>query len=436
MNTSFSIDYEWFPANHGDESERWTLAELAINVGSWCGTEVEDVLAKTVRNSARLSALHLAEWFAANWWRLLWEPRSETLAWRVSHKMGNAGHGFIWPDLSFSSDWQSVHVSSRPTALWEAEPIRYLNDFDQFVSIRDFEAGVGNFIDGTIARLSSIQTSRTNLSLLWNEVARERSDPESSEVRMLEACMGYDPDQAPQALLCTLQQHMESFGGKAIAEMATAYKGQAIGHLMDLWGSASQNGVLVQVPQCAYIRDRITADADHSAMPWQRAEQAAKIAREVWGLSPPIPTTRFYDLLGISQHSYLEDQTTAWGPFIAGFRDTSESDRFNISLNRKYGASRRFDLVRILADHLVTGEDDVLLPGTRSRTSRQKFQRAFAQEFLCPSDALLEHVTDDFPNSDDIFDAAQYFGVSHMVVLTTLVNKGVLRRESLEDWTH
>ena len=204
MNTSFSIDYEWFPANHGDESERWTLAELAINVGSWCGTEVEDVLAKTVRNSARLSALHLAEWFAANWWRLLWEPRSETLAWRVSHKMGNAGHGFIWPDLSFSSDWQSVHVSSRPTALWEAEPIRYLNDFDQFVSIRDFEAGVGNFIDGTIARLSSIQTSRTNLSLLWNEVARERSDPESSEVRMLEACMGYDPDQAPHALLYTL----------------------------------------------------------------------------------------------------------------------------------------------------------------------------------------------------------------------------------------
>ena len=133
----------------------------------------------------------------------------------------------------------------RPTALWEAEPIRYLNDFDQFVSIKDFEAGVGDFIDGTVARLSSIQTSQTNLSLLWNEVARERNDPESSEVRMLEACMGYDPDQAPHALLYTLQQNMESFGRKAIAEIATAYKSQAIGHLMDLRGSASQDSVFV-----------------------------------------------------------------------------------------------------------------------------------------------------------------------------------------------
>ena len=95
---------------------------------------------------------------------------------------------------------------------------------------------------------------------------------------------------------------------------------------------------------------------------------------------------------------------------------------------------RALDLVRILAVHLVTEEQDVLLPGTRSRTSRQKFQRAFAQEFLCPSDALLEHVTDDLPNSDDVFDASQYFGVSPMVVLTTLVNKGVLGRESLDSW--
>ena len=435
MNTSFSIDYEWLPSTHGDESERWTLADLAISVGSWCGTEVEDVRAKTVRSSARLSALHLAEWFAANWWRLLWEPRSETYAWRASHRIGNAGHGFIWPDLSFNSDWQSVHVSSRPTASWEAEPIRYLNDFDQFVPIRDFEVGVGDFIDGTIARLSSIQTSQTNLSLLWNEVTRERNDPESFEVRMLEACMGYDPDEAPQSLLVALQQHMGSLGSKAIAEIAAAHKGEAISHMMDLRGSTSRNGVLVQVPRWAHIRDRIMAETDHSAMPWQRAEQAAKIARDVWDLSPPIPTARFCDLLGISQHGFLEDQTTAaWGPFIAGFRDATLSDGFSISLNRKYGASRRFDLVRILADHLVAEEEDVLLPGTHSRTSRQKFQRAFAQEFLCPSDALLEHVTDDFPNSDDVFDASQYFGVSPMVVLTTLVNKGVMGRESLDSW--
>ncbi len=282
--------------------------------------------------------------------------------------------------------------------------------------------------------MSSIQTSQTNLSLLWSEVTEERNDPESSEVRMLEACMGYDPDEAPDHLLSDLRQYMKRFGGNAIAEMAAAYRGQAIAHLMDLRGSANQSGVFVQVPQYAYIRDRIAAEADHSALPWQRAEQAARIARDVWGLSIPIPTSRLYDLLGVQQKRLLEDQPTAWGPYLAGFRETSDSDRFSVSLNRRYSTSRRFDLIRILADHLVTGEEDVLLPGTNSKTSRQKFQRAFAQEFLCPSDVLLEHAKSGIPDSDDIYDQARYFDVSPMVILTTLVNKGVLNRESLDSW--
>lgn len=103
MTTSFSIDYEWLSSENGDgdSANRSTLAELTINVGQWCVTEVEDTFAKTVRSSARLSALKLAEWFAINWWRLLWEPQANTYSWRSSHKVGNAGGGY-GPDLSFS----------------------------------------------------------------------------------------------------------------------------------------------------------------------------------------------------------------------------------------------------------------------------------------------------------------------------------------------
>ena len=434
MSSSFSIDYEWLPSNHGDVSERWTVAALVMNVGPWCATEVEDIFAKTVRSSARLSALHLAEWFAANWWRLLWEPRVDTYSWRVSHKVGSAGYGYVWPDMSFSSDWQSIHIRSRPTARWEAEPIRYLNHFDHLVSMSEFERGVEDFVNGTIARLSNAQNGQSSLSKLWNEVTYERLNPESSELRILEACMGYGPDEAPAGLLDNLQQHMDSFGASAIKEMAAAYKDQAVGHLMDLWGSADHYGIVVHVPQCDDIRSRINAETDDSDIPWKRAERAAKIARDIWDLAPPVSTRMFCELLGISQDGFLEDQPDAWGPFMAGFRDSAASDNFHISLNRKYRTSRRFDLVRLLADHLVTTEEDRLLPGTRSKTSRQKFQRAFAQEFLCPFDALTDHVISETPNSDEIYDAAQYFDVSPIVVHTTLVNKGVLGRESLDDW--
>ena len=145
MSPSFSIGYEWLPGENGDESERLTFAELAINVGQSCATEVEDIYAKTVRSSARLSALHLAEWFAANWWRLLWEPQANTYSWRASHKIGNAGNGYVWPDLSFSSDWHSVHVSALPTMRWNAEPIRYLNAFDIPNLHQRVRAGRGRF---------------------------------------------------------------------------------------------------------------------------------------------------------------------------------------------------------------------------------------------------------------------------------------------------
>ena len=78
------------------------------------------------------------------------------------------------------------------------------------------------------------------------------------------------------------------------------------------------------------------------------------------------------------------------GPY-AILRLIQDVDGHDISLNRKYGASRRFDLVRILADHLVAGEDDVLLPGTPlspEPSSVRSFSCSLSlKQFLCPSDA-------------------------------------------------
>jgi hypothetical protein len=63
------------------------------------------------------------------------------------------------------------------------------------------------------------------------------------------------------------------------------------------------------------------------------------------------------------------------------------------------------------------------LPAAGAKTQRQELQRAFAQEFLCPSsdpEAFLE----DKPVTDDaIEDDAVYFDVSPLLVRTELVNK-------------
>ena len=433
MNESFKIDYEWLPSDDGDASERATLASLFINVGVRRVTDVEDTLARSVRPSARLSALRLAEWFAANWWRLLWEPSSDTYDWLAAHNARNVGHGYVWPDLSFSSDWQSVHVATRPSSVYGAEPIRYLNRIDYELPISEFEKGVDDFVNGTIARLHSVGETNTNLSALWDEVMEERDDPDLSQQRALEACMGYDPDEAPSGLLDSLLDQMNSYGKSAMREVAAACKDQAVSIATDIHGEAHRNGMTVSVPNYGEIRARIATPLVSFDAPWRRAEHAAAIARKVWGVNPPISTEELCELLSIQESSLAEEESGKWSLLIAGFRDdaNTNSDSFHVLLNKPRETSRRFDLARIVGDHIAADANDMLLPGTRCYTSRQKFQRAFAQEFLCPFDTLRDHPNMNAPDDDDIQDAADYFSVSPLMIQTTLVNKGVLHRYTL-----
>ena len=299
--------------------------------------------------------------------------------------------------------------------------------------ISQFKKGVDDFVNGTIARLHSVGETGTDLSALWSEVMEERGDPDLSQQRALEACMGYDPDDAPTGLLDKLLGQMNSYGKSAMREVAAACKDQSVSIAADIHGETLSKGMTVSVPNCDEIRDRFATQSHVSDSPRQLAERAAAIAREVWGVKPPISTERLCDLLSIRQSSFLNGNFSAKSPLIAGFRDdaNADSDSFLISLNRPRETSRRFDLARLVADHIAADSNDTLLPGTRCYTSRQKFQRAFAQEFLCPFDTLREYSNMDAPDVDDIQDAADDFNVSYQVIQTTLVNKGVLHKDAL-----
>jgi Zn-dependent peptidase ImmA (M78 family) len=76
------------------------------------------------------------------------------------------------------------------------------------------------------------------------------------------------------------------------------------------------------------------------------------------------------------------------------------------------------------------------LPITTARTDRQKFQRAFAAEFLLPFQEMCEQLGglsfgEGEIRDDDIEDVAAQYQVSPLMVRTSLVNRGVLPREAL-----
>ena len=434
MTDSFRIDYEWLPREYGDEVELVTLAELDILFGkSRSATTLEDVLGKTVRSSARLSAIRLAEWFVFNWWRLCWEPQDNTLSWQMSHKVSNIGGGYVWPDLSFSTDWESIQIGVRHTEGWDGEPIRYLEDFDDRISLSEFERGIDEFVNGTIARLSSTLKRPTELSELWERVNYERRCPEVSDSRKLEACMGFDPDEAPDGLIDHLHEARDSYGRDAIQEVAVVSKNQTLTHIETLQNCAANRDSVARLPSYDKIRQRIMGQADEFEVPWKRARSAARIARESWGLNSKVDTSTLSEMFSVPEEELLEADSNITSPLSVGLRSDDNPEQFGFLSNRRHPHARRFAFARLVADHLTTLDNERLLPATDSKTARQKFQRAFAQEFLCPFDDLKLRFDAHAPTDDAIDEVAAYYGVSPRLVETTLVNNGVLDRETLYD---
>jgi Zn-dependent peptidase ImmA (M78 family) len=97
-------------------------------------------------------------------------------------------------------------------------------------------------------------------------------------------------------------------------------------------------------------------------------------------------------------------------------------------LRSRWAVGKRFELCRLIADGLIAPEGEFLLPATTAKTSRQKFQRAFAQEFLCPSSALLQRFGSLPPEDEDIETAAQHFEVSPLLVRSKLAYLNIVPR--------
>ena len=103
-----------------------------------------------------------------------------------------------------------------------------------------------------------------------------------------------------------------------------------------------------------------------------------------------------------------------------------------IVLRSHWRTGRRFEAGRLLADRLLAGTDDKLRPATGAATYRQKMQRAFAAELLCPVESLLDVLADDF-SEDARTTAAELFGVSPLAVTAVLANNGFVDWEDVRD---
>lgn len=441
LTHSFEIDIDnWIPSNVGDPEVQETVGEIIIKVNNYCVTELEDRRAKTVRKSVRASALQLASWLVSNWWRLRWEPDKESVQaelgsvdWELSHSMPAAGGGYVWPPLTLASDGQRILLKCDGLTKNDDStlaPIRYLNSFFEVVEPASFESGVTDFVERVIARLDSTGYRKSVLHELWSEVSRERKNQALTSRRKLEALMGIDPDDNPD-LVSRLLKWQPTVGKGALEEIAAACESQNVEAILGTASDATKSvKTYAEISEPRKIRELpVFAESNGPKAPWKRGQEAAYAIRQIWGFGmDPIKTSAIADRLQISESKLQEVHSEI--SFSLAVRGPSE-DKFKLILNRKHEPSRRFDVARLIGDHIFMNSGDQWRPATRSFTARQKFQRAFAAEFLCPSDELLRRYNGPF-GFDDLDEItlriAEDYKVSQQVVMHHLANRGQIPR--------
>jgi hypothetical protein len=421
----------WEAAGLGTPEVLASTGRLRLHVGDINLTEHEDTFSRTIRQEVLVSAYPLALGIAGNWWRLLHEPRPPerlrpTTEWRLAHEWPAANAGTIWPALVMASEGDTIQFQATIAAGSREQSVRYLNTLPAPISFshEQVESALDAFVASVLDRLEAWDGIHTELLDLWQELKDERADDEVSCYRGLEACLGFDPDEAPELLMEQSLHMAATMGARNFSEIAPVY------------GQASQSNAfglqqLQQLLESPALEARLQLVAVfqkpiQARTPWRRAQQLSCALRQYLGLSnEPIPTDLLCDLFGLSPQVFESTLPTKRQPIAVAV--PGPTGHIALHLRKRFPSARRFELARLIGDALITGSrPQPWFVSSDIPTERQKIQRAFAAEFLCPAEGAFEQLNGDY-SEPAVEQVAERFGVSTEIVENLIANQEVNR---------
>ena len=420
-----------------DPEEEATLGLLKILAGDDLLTAGTDNSGNetSYREGPYVSGYHLAEWLAWNWWRLRWEsslPAQNPEGWDggFAHRMASAGHGYVWPNITISTDGFRTRLVSERSSRSDASNFHYAGARPVNVPAAELEAAIDDFVPVVVKLTSDAGLVDTNLHVLWQELQSEREDPEMARFRKFEALLGCDPGELDDEVWEKRLADAGVLGERALEEIA-------IGGNADLSGMPSARQIAEITNRAGF--DINPADGASVDVPelWQwgdiaawRIGVSAAIAlrsQERLGDSP-IANDVLASLAGTSADVIGKNEPG--DKFAWVFRQCNEPAQ--VALRSKWETGRRFELARLLGDNIFSagmpGGPEPLSPATQSYSYRQKVQRAFAAELLSPWPAVKEMLGNDY-SEENREQVADHFSVSQMTIRTLLMNNADIQDE-------
>lgn len=374
----------------------------------------------------RVSAYRFAEWLVWHWWRLRWEPSPSkpngNLSWRQAHETSSIGGGWLWPHITFNGDGEFMTVDSQSSEATESEPVSYVGDQECQVRASVFERGLDGFVNAVLGRLEAEGFRRSPLTDMWRELSDERNDESATKYRRIEALLGCNPDEAPADVV---NEHLEAakiIGNRAADEIAAepALRDNPTSWLVPRTWRAWPYPMMVRHDSATAMDATVAAQldslvSDAATQPWHHlGGRLAHTLRDTERLGEgAITDTNLADVTGIRRSLLQGPKESDWQSPISFIWAR------HVSFRTPSRIERRFDTARLLGDMLCWTGDEPLRLATSTQTFRQKVQRAFAEELLCPTESLVDMVGTN-PSEPQRHQAADEFAVPPGLVDTQL----------------
>jgi hypothetical protein len=421
MNRDFKINFEWEdPMKARGQELRATWARMEILVGDIPITRLIDSKSKSIRNSIYGPLYPIAEWIAMNWWPLLHENeaphtvRARTYGHR--HNLHSASEGFSLPNLLFRPSGRMMDLAWAAKRI-PAAGIEFLESGADSLPAESVKDEIADFLIAVIGRLESEGITGTPLQVEWNAIQLMDSDEE--QFCKFAASLGEDPfslnDDSRVQMVDLAARIPRELSGEFIAAIDFGNLAEHLRNLNEVLKLAATSLPPLNIP---ILENDLRLSPNHGT-PWEHGYQLARHMREKLGLNGNLlaDDTALAKAIG-AENSFLDDRATPAdrNPLWAGFDALlAPSDKggpvFMIGKNR--GDSRRYAFCRALYDSL-SGASSALV--SKARTDRQRANRAFAAELLAPSDLLRKRVNQDVTDDVLVWELAEEFGVSEMVI--------------------
>jgi len=409
-----SIEWCDDAANAAPE-ERATVASLQLCVKGLNVTQ--HLAAGQSADRITISLYGLAEGLVHDWWTIF-GARDRMIS------LTRYRTGYLVPDLRFGFDGAAFEIQAHQ-CVYEQPDVRFWAGPSEVLSRAEGEAWLSGLIEDILLRLRQRGLTRTGAALRWQRVMASRRSEAEAIFCEAAGSLGLDPYQIDEGTADFIEKAETLFDREALVEFVSGA------------GEVDQSRLLNWVEQMVRHKGfryrladlRPVVDETVETVPtrpnekaWERGYRRARRMRKILALGENGRLKSFIDLakrLGASKGYSL-------APSVNGIRALrrDREDGLHIHL-RNHGGTREAAAAHLFAFARAVGDaacfpEPQLAPITELRSAyRQAAGRAFAAEFLAPSDEIEAMRAD----KRDIVTIANEFAVSQQVIENQINNR-------------